>query len=372
LRGVGKYRPRMAKHRKPKTAYLPKVAAGAAPLALLLAGPATAWASESVPLPLDHQHTGSFDKGFNSGNSLDGNDHSGFLDGFITTTNRDVVTGTLGDVEIFRNLSDTAHHLETSHGHKEFLAVDPTAGPLGAGSQQTHHLRGSGAQYDSVWLPHGIDVVGQVGDEPTLDVTRNTVLTGDGRGNTHALSELTAAAGWDRNSGQAVDIGQVAAIGTSAQQFGHGAFSGTLDVARRADDAVTARTGDKVGTAIGQSRDVGGHLGPIAGWGSVSQGAKLGHQGGFAGTLQPDGTPLGQVSQQVDAALSGTTSGELNVEHVLDVQGGTETRLGASGDLTKQDGSFTQKNDLKLALFDQAPLEGGLTISGPPLNIEHR
>jgi hypothetical protein len=372
LRGVGKYRPRMAKHRKPRSAYLPKVAAGAAPLALLLAGPATAWAADSVPLPFDHQHTGSFDKGLNSGDTVGDNDHTGFLDGFMTTTNRDVFSGTLGDVQLFRNLSDTAHHLETAHGHKEFLAVDPTAGPLGAGSQQRHHLRGSGAQYDAVWLPHGVDVVGQVGDEPTLDVTRNTALISDGRGTTRALSELTAAAGWDRNTGQAVDLGQVAAIGTSAQQFGRGAFSGTLDVARHQDDAVTAGTGDKVGTAIGQSRDLGGHIGPVAGWGSVSQGTKLGHQGSFAGTLRPDGSPAAYVTQQVDAALSGATSGDLNIEHVIDVQGGTESRLGASGDLTKQDGSFTQKNDLKVGLFDQAPLKGGLTISGPPINLERR
>jgi hypothetical protein len=366
---VEKYRPRMAKHRKPKTAYLPRVAVGAAPLALLLAGPATAWAGE---LPLDHQHSGSFDKGLDSGDTWGVNSHSGFLDGFITTTNRDVLTGTLGGTDYVHNISSTAHHVETAHSHKEFLAVDPQAGPLGAGSEQTHHLRNSSAQYDVVWLPNGVDVVGQVGDEPTLDVTRKNTVTGDGKGNAQALSSLAAAAGWDRNSGQAVDIGKAAAVGTSAQQFGRGAFGGTLDLTRKADGAVGTGMDDNVGTGVGQSRAVGGHLGPVSGWTSVNQSAKVGHQGTFAGTLLPGGTPQGSLTQHVEAALSGAASGELAVDHVLDIQSTAETRAGASGDLTKQDGSVTHKSDLSVRVFDQAPLSGGLTISGPPLNIERR
>jgi hypothetical protein len=359
----------MAKHRKPKPAYLPKVAAGAAPLALLLAGPATAWAGE---LPLDHQHSGSFDKGLSSGNTLGDNDYSGFLDGFATTTHRDVVTGTLGDFELARNFSSTAHHLETSHSHQEFLVADPQVGLLGAGSRQTHHLRGSSAQYDAVGLPRGADVIGQVGDEPTLDITRNTAVTGDSKGNARALSTLATAAGWDRNSGQAVDVGQVAAVGTTAQQVGRGAFNGTLDVARKADGAVGAGIGDNVGTSIGQSRVIGGHLGPISGSASADQSAKLGHQGTFTGTLLPNGTPQGSQAQHVESALSGATGGDLTFDHVLNVRGSTETRAGASGDLTKQDGAFTHKNDLSVQIYDQAPLGGGLTISGPPLNIERR
>lgn len=357
----------MGKHSKPGVGYLPRAAVGAVPLALLLAGPATALAAQPA-LPLDHQHEGSFDKGLVFGGTPGDKDHSSFLKGFITTANHDVDTARFGDTEIVQRLTTTEEHLENSHSDKGFLALDPATGPVGAASEETDRLFASDSRYDAMRFPHGVDLINQSGEQPELGLARNITLTDD-KGTMNALSGLKSGGVLDRSFGQAVDLGDAAAAGANTQQHGSGLFTGSLDLTSTSDGQAASTVAQGLDTALDQTHALGGHAGPLSGTVSSRQSGALGWHGTFQGTLPVEGMPAESSTQQAEATLSDAIRGDLGVDHVLRLSGELETDCSGSGDLDRQSGSFVHESTLIMQPLDQAPVSGGLKISGPPLTI---
>ncbi|WP_328447084.1 hypothetical protein [Amycolatopsis sp. NBC_00438] len=214
----------MGKHSRRKSGYLPRVAAGAAPVALLFAAPVAAFAAPSdLALPIDHRHTTTLN---NDGDAL-------------SATRRDVVGKRLGDARL---VSDRTEAIATS-GNR-------------AGVAESAH--------QGVWLGHGIDVLSEHAEQ--LDTG---LFTGD----------LTGGIAARRSSGQAVDLGQLGAVGTTSEQHVIGSFRGVLDV--------------------GQRHEVGGELGPASGLVKTSQ-----------------------------SLTSGSFGGDFGVDHVVHVQGSTTSVRG--------------------------------------------
>jgi len=237
----------MGKHSRRKSGYLPRVAAGAAPVALFFAAPVSAFAAQSdltlpldgISLPVDHRHAGTLDVEP------------------ISAGRRDVVTKQFGDARIALNLAEAAgvspngasvarlgqHELRVSQvavttGNEQRLAGVSTPTRLGTG-ESTHH---------GVWLGNGVDVLSENAEQ--LD---SGLFTGD-------LSGGLAAR---RSSGQAVDLGRLGAVGTSSEQHATGRLSGVLDV--------------------GQEHDLGGQLGPASGLVKTSQSLSSGSISGDLG-----------------------------------------------------------------------------------------
>lgn len=259
--------PAMGKHSKRKSGYLPKVAAGAAPVALLFAAPATALAAQDLTLPLDgislpvdHQHAG----------SLEG-------DG-LAASRRDVVTKQVGEAEAATDLAEAAgagpvgafatrsgqHDVRLGQvvaatGNEQRLAASDDPARLGTG-ERTHH---------GVWLGNGVDVLSENAEQADTGLRPTGRFTGD----------LAGGVAVRRSSGQAVDLGRLGAVGTSSEQHTSGQFAGDLD--------------------LGQKHELGGQLGPAGGLVKVSH------------TLS-----------------SGSISGDLGVDHVVQVQGGATTVRG--------------------------------------------
>jgi hypothetical protein len=207
----------MGKHSRRKSGYLPKVAA---PVALLFASPATAFAAPAdLPLPVDHRHTTTLD---NDGDTL-------------SATRRDFVGKQLGDARIASDLTEAA----------------ATRGDRAGVLERARH---------GVWLGHGVDVLSENADQ--LDAG---LFTGD----------LTGGVALRRSSGQAVDLGQLGAVGTTSEVHAIGSFAGDLDV--------------------GQTHELGGQLGPASG---------------------------------LVKTTSGSFSGDLGVDHVVHVQGGVTSLRG--------------------------------------------
>ncbi|WIY04648.1 hypothetical protein QRX60_12650 [Amycolatopsis mongoliensis] len=216
----------MGKHSRRKSGYLPKIAAGAAPVALLFASPAAALASPAeLTLPLDHRHTTTLDS---DGDTL-------------SASRRDVVAKQLGDARLASDLTEAV----ATRGDR--------AGVLGRAHQ-------------GVWLPHGVDVLSENAEQ--LDTG---LFAGD----------LTGGVAARRSSGQAVDLGRLGAVGVASEQHAIGSFAGDLDL------------------DVEQSHELGGQLGPASG--------------------------LVKTSQSLS---SGSISGDLGVDHVVHVQGGTTTVRG--------------------------------------------
>ncbi|MFJ1766089.1 hypothetical protein ACIOD2_37570 [Amycolatopsis sp. NPDC088138] len=201
----------MGKHSRRKSGYLPRVAAGAAPVALFFAAPVSAFAAPStqsdLTLPIDHRHTTTLD---NDGDAL-------------TATRRDVVVKQLGDVRLVSDLTEAA---ATSRDR--------------AGVAQSAH--------QGVWLGHGVDVLSENAER--LDTG---LFTGD----------LTGGVAVRRSSGQAVDLGRLGAVGTSSEQHVIGSFAGVLDAGQKHE------VGGTLGPAFGlvkasqslQSGSISGDLG---------------------------------------------------------------------------------------------------------------
>ncbi|VVJ23274.1 Uncharacterised protein [Amycolatopsis camponoti] len=210
----------MGKHSRRKSGYLPRVAAGAAPVALLFAAPAVALAAPAeLTLPIDHRHTTTLD---NDGDTL-------------SASRRDVVVKQLGDARLASDLTEAV----ATRGDR--------AGALERGHQ-------------GVWLAKGVDVLSENAEQ--LDAG---LFTGD----------LTGGIAARRSSGQAVDLGQLGAVGTTSEVHAVGSFAGDLDV--------------------GQAHELGGQLGPASG---------------------------------LVKTTSGAFSGDLGVDHVVHVQGGTTSMRG--------------------------------------------
>ncbi|MDT7804201.1 MAG: hypothetical protein QOI78_7634 [Actinomycetota bacterium] len=239
--------PLMGKHSRRKSGYLPRVAAGAAPVALFFAAPVSAFAAQSdLTLPLD-------------GISLPvGHRHAGTLDVEpIYAGRRDVVTKQLGDVRVASDLAEAAgvgpagasaarlgrHDLRVGQvavttGNEQRLAGTSTPTRLGTG-ESTHH---------GVLLGNGVDVLSENAEQ-----VDSGLFTGD----------LTGGIAARRSSGQAVDLGRLGAVGTSSEQHVTGRLSGVLDV--------------------GQKHELGGQLGPASGLVKASQSLQSGSISGDLG-----------------------------------------------------------------------------------------
>lgn len=215
----------MGKHSRRKSGYLPRVAAGAAPVALLFAAPAVALAAPAeLTLPIDHRHTTTLD---NDGDTL-------------SASRRDVVVKQLGDARLASDLTEAV----ATRGDR--------AGALERGHQ-------------GVWLTKGVDVLSENAEQ--LDAG---LFAGD----------LTGGVAARHSSGHAVDLGRLGAVGTASELHAIGSFAGDLDA--------------------GQTHELGGQLGPASGLVKTSQ-----------------------------SGTSGSFSGDLGVDHVVHVQGGTTSMRGS-------------------------------------------
>ncbi|MCR6487058.1 hypothetical protein M8542_29935 [Amycolatopsis sp. OK19-0408] len=249
----------MGKHSRRKSGYLPKVAAGAAPVALLFAAPATALAAQDLTLPLDgislpvdHQHAG----------SLEG-------DG-LAASRRDVVTKQIGEARAATDLAEAAGvspvgaFADRSGRHDvrlgQVTAVTANEQRMAAAATDLTRLGTGERTHHGVWLGNGVDVLSENAEQVDTGLRPTGRFTGD----------LAGGLAVRRSSGQAVDLGGLGAVGTSSEQ--HGQFTGDLD--------------------FGQQHEAGGQLGPAAG--------------------------LVKASHDLS---SGSISGDLGVDHVIHAEG---------------------------------------------------
>ncbi|MET8848409.1 hypothetical protein [Amycolatopsis sp. NPDC004625] len=291
----------MGKHSRRKSGYLPKVAAGAAPVALLFAAPATALASPAeLTLPLDHHDDSTFGRDV----STTGDDGSSVVRETVTATRHDFLAKEIAGAVLASDLTEssttdreeqqtdtsaatqesetlsragrhtlrlgqvravTANNQRLGHAAVRDLSLTPLDGSAGRRvglGEGTNH---------GVWLADGVDVLSQNAEQ--LDTGLHGTFAGDLQG---ALSVR-------RSSGQAVDLGRVGAVGMTSEQHATGQLTGVLDV--------------------GQKHEAGGQLGPA--WGLVKTGQSLGPAG-----------PAGSIR------------GDLGVDHVVHAEGGTTSVRG--------------------------------------------
>ncbi|MEV4600501.1 hypothetical protein AB0K15_24245 [Amycolatopsis sp. NPDC049253] len=216
----------MGKHTQRKPGYLPKVAAGAAPLALLLAGPASALADPTLPLdglPLDLQQHGSLDHSAHSSAASVGvvRDTSVATRG-LPVSAASSVTQAVSDTTGY-GLSDSLTAVKTTNGFSQSQRHEVQAGPpvrlmAGNSSRVTSSSPGSGvgaSTAEGVWLPHSVDVL-----------TDSSGDVGAGR----FAGDLGGGVGVHRTSGHAVDFGELGSVVANSEQHGMGQFVGSLDV----------------------------------------------------------------------------------------------------------------------------------------------
>ncbi len=381
----------MGKHSRRKASYLPKVAAGAAPLALLLAGPATALASPTdpttplgtVPLPLDHQREGTFDRGVDMTSEGD----TAVLRGFVASTGRDVYSKQLGDAKVAADLRrSVSQRVESREGATVrpdslgVLAASRTAEAVTRGQRNTVKLdrygsvvagnetrlektgdrltratldprhataslvtrdsRGAGVSegtFHSVRMMRGVGVINETNQNLGAGANRAARLDGGFSG------DLGGALNAGRSSGHAVDVGQLAAIGMTSAQHGSGRFAGVLP------------TDAKSAADLGQEHAAGGSAGPVSGLVTTGQAAKL-----------------SQRTSNLNETGSNKISGELGLDHVARVRGATNTSM--SGVLPVPDpaqaANVRQSGTLDLTLLDQPPTHTGATVGALPLELK--
>jgi hypothetical protein len=305
---------RMGKHTRRKSGYLPKVAAGAAPVALLFAAPATALASPAeVTLPLDHREDSTFGRDVSAADQ----DGSSVVRETLTTTRHDFLAKEVAGAVLTNDLAESAttrreeRQTETSAVSREsesltrtgrhtlrlgdVRAVTANNQRLGQGGSRTLSLSpivagaerragvGEGTTH-GVWLADGVDVLSQNAEQ--VDTGLHGTFAGDLQG---ALSA-------HRSSGQAIDLGDLGAVGTTSEQHATGGqIAGVLD--------------------LDQKHELGGQLGPAWAWTRTTQSA------GPAG-------PAGSIR------------GDLGLDHVVHAEGGTTTVRGTldrSGSLSALD-----------------------------------
>ncbi|SDX25331.1 hypothetical protein SAMN05421504_102813 [Amycolatopsis xylanica] len=350
----------MGRHSLRKARYLPKVAAGAAPLAFVLAGQA-AWAAD---LPIEHRHSGSLDRGLTQGSTDRPGENSSFLTGFLTAKSTDVITGKLPDGNTITAGTTNAGHADSSLKRREEWSLDPANAVAGVLSETDAHLATETEREDGVRLPNGVDLLSQHSEAPELHLTRTNLISAQGA---HALSDLGATAGFTRSSGQAADLGDLGAVGTSSEQFAHGSFTGLLDLSQTGGTVTNGFDG-----AFNQAHAVGGHLGGLSTSIAGAQSGKLGYFGAFKGTLPG-------VVEGSETALGNSFNGDLGLEHVAAINANTATDLtGAAavsqpltgGPSTQQNAKIAQELGGSIGVLDQTPLAGGLRITGLPLEIQ--
>ncbi|MEV7093952.1 hypothetical protein AB0M80_14060 [Amycolatopsis sp. NPDC051045] len=291
----------MGKHSRRKSGYLPKVAAGAAPVALLFAAPATALATPAeLTLPLYHREDSTFGRDL----STSGEDDSSVVRETLVMTRHDFLAKEVAGAVLANDLAEsatarreerqkgtsaaaqeseslgragrhtlrlgdvravTANNQRLGQGASRNLSLSPVAGyaerRTGAGEGTSH----------GVWLADGVDVLSQNAEQ------FDTGLYGNFAG------DLQSALAAHRSSGQAVDLGRLGAVGTTSEQHATGRIAGVLD--------------------MGQKHEAGGQLGPA--WGLVTTSQSLGPTG-----------PAGWIS------------GDLDVDHVIHAEGSTTSVRG--------------------------------------------
>jgi hypothetical protein len=291
----------MGKHSRRKSGYLPKVAAGAAPVALLFAAPAAALASPAeLTLPLDHRDDSTFRRDV----STSGEDGSSVVRETLATTRHDFLAKEIGGAVFSTDLTESAttrreeRQNETSAASQEaeslaragrhtlglgdVRAVTTNNQRLGQGASRNLSLSplGGGAEHriglgegtsHGIWPADGVDVLSQNAEQ--LDTGLHGSFIGD----------LDGALSARRSSGQAVDLGPLGAVGTTSDQYATSRLTGVLD--------------------LGQSHEAGGQLGPVWGLAKTSQ------------SLGPAG-PAGSIR------------GDLSVDHVIHAEGSTTSVRG--------------------------------------------
>ncbi|WP_410637516.1 hypothetical protein [Amycolatopsis sp. lyj-346] len=303
----------MGKHTRRKSGYLPKVAAGAAPVALLFAAPAAALASPAeLTLPLDHRDDSTFRRDV----ATSGEDGSSVVRETLTATRHDFLAKEIAGVVLTNDLTGSAitrreeRQTETSAASREaeslaragrhtlslggVRAVTANSQRFGQGASRNVSLApldggadhriglGEGTSH-GIWPAEGVDVLSQNAEQ--LDTGLHGTFAGDLQG---ALSAR-------RSSGQAADLGRLGAVGTASEQYATGQLTGVLDV--------------------GQSHEAGGQLGPA--WGLAKTTQSLGPAG-----------PAGSIR------------GDLSVDHVIHAEGTTTSMRGTldrSGSLSVLD-----------------------------------
>ncbi|GAA1020329.1 hypothetical protein GCM10009565_08570 [Amycolatopsis albidoflavus] len=225
---------RMGKHTKRTPGYLPRMAAGAAPLALLLAGPAAALAdTPRGGLPLDlHQHGSSSDLQFTRDETIASRD--------LPASAASNLRQTLGQ--------DTAgqsqtHDLRLGEPGRAFTGNDlgvhhtrPFDGAHVAGLDQSMR--------HGVQLPHGVDALS------SSKTGAETGLAGRFSG------DLMSGTRFERTSADAVDLGPAGSVVANSDENVLGQFTGKLDVAR---------------LESAERHSVSGDLGPVHALAATSQ-----------------------------------------------------------------------------------------------------
>jgi hypothetical protein len=291
----------MGKHSRRKSGYLPKVAAGAAPVALLFAAPATALATPAeLTLPLDHREDSTFGRDF----STSGEDGSSVVRETLIMTRHDFLAKEVAGAVFGNDLAESVtarreeRQTETSAVSQEseslgragrhtlrlgnIRAVTANNQRLGQGASRSLSLSpmagyaerrigvGEGSNH-GVWPADGVDVLSQNAEQ--LDTGLYGTFAGD----------LQSALSVRRSSGQAVDVGRLGAVGATSEQHATGRIAGVLDV--------------------GQQHEAGGQLGPA--WGLVRTSQSLGPAG-----------PAGSIR------------GDLGVDHMVHAEGSTTSMRG--------------------------------------------
>lgn len=291
----------MGKHSRRKSGYLPKVAAGAAPVALLFAAPAVALASPAeLTLPLDHREDSTFRRDV----STSGESGSSAVRETLAATRHDFLAKEIAGAALTNDLTGSAatrreeRQTETSAASQEaeslartgrhtvgigqVHAVTANSQRLGQGASRSLSLApfGGGAEHriglgegtsHGIWPADGVDVLSQNAEQ--LDTGLYGTFTGD----------LGGALSARRSSGQAADLGRLGAVGATSEQYATGRLSGVLD--------------------LGQTHEAGGQLGPA--WGLVETSQSLGPAG-----------PAGSIR------------GDLGVDHVVHAEGSTTSVRG--------------------------------------------
>ncbi|KFU79756.1 hypothetical protein SAMN04489729_5194 [Amycolatopsis lurida] len=375
----------MGKHSRRKPSYLPKVAVGAAPLALLLAGPASALATQtdpSIPLPLDHQREGSLDRGV--GFTSEGD--TTVFRGFLTNTERNVFSKDAGDVktvaDVRRSVSETIETRDgvtarpdkvgalaaaktseaVKQGQREAVKVerygsvvagnetefertgarltevslDPRTGVPTFVSQDSRGLRAAEGTYHAVRPLPRVGVINETKQQVGGGLDRAMRVDGGFSGDLGGVLEA------GRSSGHAVDVGDLAAVGSTSAQHGNGRFGGVLPL-----DVGS-------GAGYGQEHALGGAIGPSSGLVTTGQNGNLAHHG---------------------AGLSGsgshTISGDLGIGEVASVRGTSTSSVRGVLPATDpaQAGHLTQSGTLDLTLLGQ-PAHTGFVAGALPLELK--
>jgi len=380
----------MGKHTKRKPGRIPKVAVGAAPVALLFAAPSAALAGpleltqpdltvplDRLTLPIDHHQDGRIARDLTS----DAEDGASVLRGSLELTRHDAVGKQVGDAHAMSDFSEGlgarylgrdavdprgAQNTSTSEGqavsqgqkHSLRLGDDVRAvtaneqrlgrsgshsdgislGPVSAFDRDEKLLGGGESTRQGLWLPQGVDVLSENSEQVDTGLRRSVAAEGSGR----FAGDLGSALAVRRSSGQAIDVGDAAAAGLASQQHGTGQVRGVLD-----SGSVSGDPGDLANGDYGQAHAFGGHAGPAYALTTTGQGVRLDHHG-------------------ADDDLADSFSGDLGIENVAALHGDTTT---SAHDTLPREPGVKQDQSVSASVLDQKPVGTSWTVSTPPLNV---